>query len=149
MKRRFKQSKSNGNRINRIAKTLISFLQSQGIKVMRYDAYSTNSVYLKLDYGSLYSVRLSDHAGKKKLLYRFNAINGYVGPREQSTRWSWSREFYSLEREDLNDLCLSILMTRASKLESLGLYGYQEEMDYKRRTNAGTRGFWRQAKDLG
>ena len=116
---------------------------------MRYDAYSTNSVYLKLDYGLLYSVRLSDHKGKKKLKYRFNAINGYEGPSTQQTCWGWSREFYSFERDDLNDLCLSILTMRADKLSDLGLYGYQHDMDYRKRINADAKGFWRQAKDLG
>lgn len=149
MRRHFKQSKSSEYQINRVAGTLVEFLQSQGIKVMRYDAYSTNSVYLKLDYGLLYSVRLSDHKGKKKLKYRFNAINGYDGPSQQRTRWGWSREFYTFERDDLNNLCLSILAMRASKLNGLGLYGYQSEMDYRKRVNTNIKGFWRQAEDLG
>ncbi|WP_181879268.1 hypothetical protein [Levilactobacillus brevis] len=61
------------------------FFQSQGIKVMRYDAYSTNSVYLKLDYGLLYTLRISDHPGKRYLAYRFNVIRGYHGPKRVKT----------------------------------------------------------------
>ena len=40
--------------------------------VHRYDAYSTNSIYLKFDYGVAKSLRISDHPGKKHLAYRYN-----------------------------------------------------------------------------
>lgn len=44
------------------------------VLIHRYDAYSTNSVYLKFDYGLGNSLRLSDHTGKAGLNYRFNII---------------------------------------------------------------------------
>lgn len=37
------------------------------VLIHRYDAYSTNSVYLKFDYGLGNSLRLSDHTGKAGL----------------------------------------------------------------------------------
>lgn len=40
--------------------------------IHRYDAYSTNSIYLKFDYGVANSLRISDHPGKKHLAYRYN-----------------------------------------------------------------------------
>lgn len=42
--------------------------------IHRYDAYSTNSVYLKFDYGLGNSLRISDHHGKERLNYRFNIL---------------------------------------------------------------------------
>ena len=39
------------------------------VLIHRYDAYSTNSVYLKFDYGVANSLRIADHAGKKHLAY--------------------------------------------------------------------------------
>lgn len=45
------------------------------VLIHRYDAYSTNSVYLKFDYGVANSLRIADHAGKKHLAYRFNIRN--------------------------------------------------------------------------
>lgn len=39
------------------------------VLIHRYDAYSTNSVYLKFDYGLGNSLRLSDHTGKAGLNY--------------------------------------------------------------------------------
>lgn len=44
------------------------------VLIHRYDAYSTNSVYLKFDYGVANSLRIADHAGKEYLSYRFNII---------------------------------------------------------------------------
>lgn len=40
--------------------------------IHRYDAYSTNSIYLKFDYGVANSLRISDHPGKRHLAYRYN-----------------------------------------------------------------------------
>ena len=39
------------------------------VLIHRYDAYSTNSVYLKFDYGVANSLRIADHAGKEHLAY--------------------------------------------------------------------------------
>ncbi|WP_268914071.1 hypothetical protein [Lentilactobacillus sp. SPB1-3] len=136
-------------KLRKVTQTLINFFQSQGIKVMRYDAYSTNSIYLKLDYGLLYSIRLSDHQGKEHLNYRFNVIMHYEGPKYVATEYSWRREFYDLKPDDLNNLCIRILQIRSQRLLELGLYGYQHAMDHRKQENMGNKGFWKQAKDLG
>lgn len=136
-------------KINKAARTLINFFQSRGIKIMRYDSYSTNSIYLKLDYGLLYSIRLSDHQGKQHLNYRFNVIKKYRGPKYVASKYDWKREFYDLSPDDLNDLCISILQLKKQLLLEFGLYGYQNAMDYRRHKNSGSKGFWKQAKDLG
>lgn len=136
-------------KLKKVTQTLISFFQSKGIKVMRYDAYSTNSIYLKLDYGLLYSIRLSDHKGKQHLNYRFNVIRNYQGSRYAVSKYGWKREFYDLSPDDLNDLCIRILQLRKQRLLEFGLYGYQNAMEYRKHKNAGSKGFWKQAKDLG
>lgn len=59
-------------KIHAIARQVTERMKEQGVIVHRYDAYSTNSVYLKFDYGAAYSLRISDHKGKKHLKYRFN-----------------------------------------------------------------------------
>lgn len=118
--------------IKRVARTLTHFFQSKGIRIMRYDAYSTNSVYLKLDYGELWSIRISDHKGYKHLHYRFNVIRGYRGP-----RYDGKREYYGLIADDLNDLCKSILLAKKRRVKQLGLYKYQDymEMEHRRHLN--------------
>ena len=44
-----------------IADYIQSKLLEYGFKIQRYNAYSTNSIYLKLDYGVCNSIRISDH----------------------------------------------------------------------------------------
>lgn len=51
------------------------------VLIHRYDAYSTNSVYLKFDYGVANSLRIADHAGKEYLSYRFNIILTLTEPK--------------------------------------------------------------------
>ncbi|MBQ0836082.1 hypothetical protein KBP51_06320 [Lactiplantibacillus pentosus] len=146
--RYFKPSKKKGRRIDWTANTLVNFFHSRGIKVMRYNAFSTNSVYLKLDYGLLYSVRISDHRGKQHLQYRFNATDGYHGPGTAPTKWGWKREYYSLDSAELNQMCRSIIKLRAQTIEKLGPFGYQRAMEWRKRRNQNTKGFWQSAQDL-
>ena len=60
-----------------IANILIDKLLNMGFIVHRYNAYSSNSIYLKLDYGLSCGIRISNHPGKKKYSYRFNVIKDY------------------------------------------------------------------------
>ena len=55
------------------------------VVIHRYDAYSTNSVYLKFDYGVGNSLRISDHKGKKHLAYRFNIILDLREPKNDTS----------------------------------------------------------------
>lgn len=135
--------------IKLVASTLTSYFQNQGIRVMRYDAYSTNSVYLKLDYGALYSIRISDHRGKKYLNYRFNVTKGYRGKKRVATKFGWQREYYALEPSDLNKMCRSIMQLRRHLIKYYGPYGYQAKMVSNLKNQKNTKGFWKQAKDYG
>ncbi|ATU69515.1 hypothetical protein CT113_03830 [Levilactobacillus brevis] len=145
----YRHYENQSSRVQSISDTMVHFFQSQGIKVMRYNSYTTSSVYLKLDYGMLYTMRISDHLGKKYLNYRYNVTRGYQGVPRRQTDWGWDREFISFNRNRLNEMCLEIIRMRAKKISCLGLYGYQEEMDKRRKKNANQRGFWQKAKDLG
>ena len=60
-----------------IAKVLVQKLLDMGFTVHRYNAVTTNSIYLKLDYGVCCGIRIADHNGKKKYHYRFNVVKGY------------------------------------------------------------------------
>ena len=65
-----------GKKVTRI---LIKKLLDMDFIVHRYDAYSTSSIYLKLDYGVACGIRIADHPGKKKYSYRFNIIKDFNG----------------------------------------------------------------------
>ena len=62
-----------------IAKVLIEELLKLGFVVHRYNAVTTNSIYLKLDFGVCCGIRIADHSGKKKYHYRFNVVKDYNG----------------------------------------------------------------------
>ena len=62
-----------------IAKILVKKLKELGFIIHRYNAFSTNSIYLKLDYGIACGIRIADHEGRKKYHYRFNVIKDYKG----------------------------------------------------------------------
>ena len=62
-----------------IAKILIDELSKFQFVIHRYDAVTTNSIYLKLDFGVCCGIRIADHSGKKKYHYRFNIVKGYNG----------------------------------------------------------------------
>ena len=64
-----------------IAKVLVQKLLDMGFTVHRYNAVTTNSIYLKLDYGVCCGIRIADHNGKKKYHYRFNVEKVIVGIR--------------------------------------------------------------------
>ena len=67
-----------------VAKLLQNELISNGFTVHRYNAYSTDSIYLKVDGGLCKSIRISDHTGKGHLRYTYNLL-------------STVKEFYSEE----------------------------------------------------
>lgn len=54
------------------ARKISRALIERGFTVHRYDAISTSSIYLKLDWGAGLSVRIADHDGYRHLNYRFN-----------------------------------------------------------------------------
>ena len=60
--------------IQSIADSLIHTLSQAGFTIQRYDASTTDSIYLTLDYGVGKSIRFSNHTGMKHLNYRYNII---------------------------------------------------------------------------
>lgn len=58
-----------------VAKLLQNELISNGFTVHRYNAYSTDSIYLKVDGGLCKSIRISDHTGKGHLRYTYNLLS--------------------------------------------------------------------------
>ena len=62
-----------------IATILTEKLSKLGFVVHRYNAVTTSSIYLKLDYGVCCGIRIADHDGRKRYHYRFNVIKNYKG----------------------------------------------------------------------
>jgi hypothetical protein len=63
--------------LQKVANYLIENLTKNGFIIHRYNAFITNSIYLKLDYGACNSIRISDHNGYEHLSYKYNVISGF------------------------------------------------------------------------
>ena len=105
-----------------IANYIIPKLKNLGFIVHRYDSYSTNSIYLKLDFGVSCGIRISDHPGKAKYRYRFNLIKNYTGNRVIRDD-NLIRFFYSYE--DIENLLLAIKLEKRAKIERYGIIKYK------------------------
>lgn len=107
--------------ITQVADILCRRLLSAGFIVHRYDAYSTNSIYLKLDCGVCNSIRISDHTGKGYLKYRYNI--GIDIRKKQKTQDTFPRYYYPISES--NALIEQILRDRAEKQKKYRKSNYQ------------------------
>ena len=111
------------------------------VLIHRYDAYSTNSVYLKFDYGLGNSLRLSDQTGKAGLNYRFNIITTMKSLRID-TSGEYPRFYYP---PDMVDQAIADIVKGVT--EKRGRYhDYGKALETARARTKGERGFWEQAR---
>ncbi|MDT2747046.1 hypothetical protein [Vagococcus fluvialis] len=128
------------------ADKIMNRLIQEGVVVQRYDAYSTNSVYLKFDCGLCNSLRIGDHKGKQNLSYMFMVDVEYVGP-VKTTQVRYTQYTYAATRKQINKLIQHILRHRQRKIKQYGSYdGYRFAMKKQYLQNKNQRGFWAQAK---
>ena len=125
-----------------IADEVISKLRGKVI-IHRYDAFSTNSIYLKFDYGVANSLRISDHPGKKYLKYRFNILTTETAKRIKTDN-EYMRIFYSPKM--INAVCKDIL--NAKKEKQFRYRDYNETVQQAKNRIAHEKGFWQQAKEI-
>lgn len=130
--------------INEAADYIINELGGEMI-IHRYDASSSNSVYLKFDYGVANSLRISDHKGKKNLAYRFNLCEDIEIPYKRIED-GLTRNFYPMGCVDM--MIANIRHTRKAKIEQYGKEQYdlmiQENM--RKLSLVTPVGFWCYAK---
>ena len=108
-----------------LADYLCKRLIAEGFTVQRYDAYKTDSIYLKLDFGVCNSIRISDHPGKRYLKRGF------------------PRLYFCQDQVDA--LIEQVLRDRKSKLAKYGADRYRRYAEENRVENSQKKGFWRQA----
>lgn len=119
----------------------IDWLVDQGFHILYYKSYTSNSIYLKLDYGVCFSIRISDHRGKRHLSYRFNLILNQKG-----YSFNRGRHFYGPDK--LDQLKHDILNTRFERMFRLK-ENYNKLMEYNRNTFLwkSEKGFWEKCKE--
>ena len=105
---------------------LVKKLLDMGFIVHRYNAYSTNSIYLKLDFGLACGIRIADHPGKKKYSYRFNVIKDYKG-NKVIVKDGLICRFYDFN--ELEYVLEAIQKEKQDKINKYGLKNYQMYME--------------------
>lgn len=131
--------------IRDLATEVAQKLVKAGFVVHRYNAYSTQSVYLKLDYGVANSIRISDHKGKEKLAYRYNIM---VGEKEYREDLKSKHPRYYYPAEKVNELLCRIEMERKMKITSMGQDRYKQQMKQFEIEGKNAPGFWQKAKKV-
>ena len=129
------------NELENLADSIANRLAGEGFIVQRYDAKTTDSIYLKLDYGVCNSIRISSHAGKKHLKYRYNIgpyIDGFHVVKEK-----YDRFYYPAD--GLEDMIAQIMEDRELKLSRYGCESYAGYMLKNKNDRAGSSEFWREA----
>lgn len=117
-----------------------------GFIVHRYDAYSTSSVYLKMDCGECHSIRIGDHRGKPHLKYRYN-----IGPwirKFRSDHDPYQRWYFPVDEVDR--MIKFITYDRWSQIIELGGRGaYDLKVERMRESGAKMRrGFWTKCREV-
>ena len=130
------------NVLNEVCSEIIDFLLDNGFSVLRYDSHSTNSIYLKMDYGACYSIRISDHPGKAYLKYRYNVIIG--GTVHTDMDEGKLRYYYGIS--DLVLLFDQIYKDRQERIEKYGSFVYNRFIEDNKQRGSSRDGFWKQAK---
>ncbi len=134
--------------LNNVTQQIIDALKVHGFKIQYYKSYSTNSFYLKLDYGVSHSIRISDHKGKSHLNYRFN-----IGPhitdyevRKTPPPDYWPMYFYPITQ--FKRMIQQIVQVRDNVIKKYGKERYKTLMQTNLEKNQHKRGFWAQSKEL-
>lgn len=132
------------NELRSLADLIAKALIKEGFIIQRYDSYTSNSIYLKLDYGVCNSIRISDHPGKKYLKYRYNIgpfIDGYRKEKDKFDRFYYRADKYE-------NMVKKIIKDREFKKSRYGEDGYRKFMQKNRNEKAGSLGFWKEAVTL-
>lgn len=134
-----------GKALNKIAKQMIKELKKHGITIQYYHAITSNSIYLKLDYGMAHSVRISDHHGNNKLRYRYNvSLNSNFKKVTRVPNKAGYRYYAPPDR--IGELVKLIVRERYSRMKFLTKERYEKEMQITYLQNEGRNGFWSKYK---
>lgn len=141
------KNKSKGNKqlktneLELITENIIRTLKDNNVAIQRYDSTTTSSIYLKLDYGVAFSIRISNHKGKKHLKYRYNVLL------DEPSHYDVIAQRYYYNQTDVNMMLNHILSERQRKISKYGVTNYKNFMINNQKSHAkDKRGFWNQSK---
>lgn len=119
-----------------VVNILVPKLLDMGLIVHRYNAHSTSSIYLKLDYGLSCGIRIADHPGKKKYSYRFNVIKDYKGDK---VILKDGLICYFYDFNELDSVLDAVQKERQEKINKYGLQNYKKYMEKESQEDLYTR----------
>lgn len=136
--------------IKQACEYLIPKLKDKGFVVHLYSSQTTNSAYLKLDYGIANSIRISNHKGKRYLDYRYNVECWRKEKADGITKRGYKRYYYPSEEEWLDRLVDAAVSYRDKKKERYGEERYQKYMqaNIEKSKVAKERTFWEGARQV-
>lgn len=132
--------------IQEIAAELCDKFLDAGFVVQRYDAYSTKSIYIKLDYGVGNTIRISDHKGYDHLSYKYNIRLDVKRNYIEKDKNGYIR--YYIAPQNSEETILHIIRERDVKVRRMGLEKYKALMRKKYDVNCETPGFWSNCKEV-
>lgn len=141
MENGIKINKSNTPIIKDCADNIIEILKEKGFIIQRYDALSTNSIYLKLDYGVCNSIRISDHPGKEYLCYRYNII---LGCDDNIVEEKYIRYYFN--ENNITGLTNQIMFDKIQRINKYGKESYRRIVKSNKAKHENEPGFWKDSK---
>lgn len=129
------------NELETIAEHMIRVLKDNNVAIQRYDSATTSSIYLKLDYGVAFSIRISNHKGKKHLKYRYNVLL------DEPSHYDAIAQRYYYNQTTVDMMLNHILAERQRKISKYGITNYKNFMINNQKSHAkDKRGFWNQSQ---
>lgn len=122
-----KESKEQRPYLEMMATTIIDYVKKYNIHILRYDSKSSESIYLKFDYGLAGTLRISAHPGKKHLGYTFNLIKGLSNPYKETQKNSRNNSIiyrYYYPENLVNNLAIDIVRYKKYKENKYGEQRY-------------------------
>ena len=117
---------------------LLRRLDKEGFVLHYLQAYSTNSCYIKMDFGVCKSIRIADHKGIDKYEYTFNLMLGL-----DKSYVDNGRHFYSL---DDVEIMIQDIKTHREILQDEYGFKYFEFMLKNKKEMETKKGFWEKCK---
>lgn len=118
---------------------LLRRLDKEGFILHYLQAYSTDSCYIKMDFGVCKSIRIADHKGIDKYEYTFNLMLGLDKSYVENGRY-----YYCLD--DIETMIQDIKTHREILQEEYGFKYFENMLDYKNQCLRKRKGFWEKCK---
>ena len=129
-----------------IEKRIIDCLSNLNIAIHVYHSFSTDSTYIKLDYGVSNTIRLSDHKGYDYLSYKYNIRMDISKDYVEKDKNGYIR--YYIAPQNIDTFIQHTIRERETRIRRIGLPKYKEWMKRNYDTNNETPGFWSKCKEI-